>query len=127
MEKQKLIKVFYTVCDSAGMDGKSIIAQKFAAVSAKQLDNKQLEIAIAYVGEQSHLWRRRVMAAIGAYLRKNNKTSDATIIKAIACRAAKTTNFNRIKLDELQRLYNQFSTPVAKYSAADVQRMINLN
>lgn len=57
------------------------------------------------------VWRNRLMAAVGAYLRAFNYTENPAAIKAIACRAAGMPNadcFNQIPLDRLRGLYNSF-------------------
>lgn len=54
--------------------------------------------------------RKMVMAAIGAWLRWREVACNGTIIKAIACRAAKVNNgqFNSIPGATLMRIYNKF-------------------
>jgi len=57
------------------------------------------------------VWRKRLMAAVGAYLRAFNYTENPAAIKAIACRAAGMPNadcFNHIPADRLRSLYNAF-------------------
>lgn len=57
------------------------------------------------------VWRKRLMAAVGAYLRAFNYTENPAAIKAIACRAAGMPNadcFNQIPADRLRSLYNAF-------------------
>lgn len=57
------------------------------------------------------VWRKRLMAAVGAYLRAFNYTESPAAIKAIACRAAGMPNaqcFNHIPADRLRSLYNAF-------------------
>ena len=57
------------------------------------------------------VWRKRLMAAVGAYLRAFNYTENPAAIKAIACRAAGMPNadcFNQIPLERLRGLYNAF-------------------
>ena len=52
--------------------------------------------------------RKRVIAAIGAWLRSRNMTENITIIKGIACRAAKVKDFNAIPLNKLRALYEEW-------------------
>ncbi|MDR2887682.1 MAG: hypothetical protein LBV26_06770 [Bacteroidales bacterium] len=56
------------------------------------------------------VWRKRLMAAIGGWLRAMNRQQNAGIIKAIACQAAKVDKrqFNSIPLERLRSLYNAF-------------------
>jgi len=60
-------------------------------------------------------WRKRLMAAIAAWMKLTNYCHDepgkdqATIIKAIACRAAgNVKSFNAIPVDRLRNLYYAF-------------------
>lgn len=67
-------------------------------------------------------WRKRVMAAIGGWLRQSEELgirncesargliplSDGARIKAIACRAAGRKAFNEITLSELRAVYAEF-------------------
>ncbi len=46
--------------------------------------------------------RKRLIAAIGAYLRENGSTENIDTIKAVACRAAKVERFNQITLSDLK-------------------------
>jgi hypothetical protein len=55
------------------------------------------------------LWRKRVMAAIGGWLRICNTTHTADTIKAIACRASGRKMFNDITLSELRAVYAEFN------------------
>ena len=70
------------------------------------------------------VWRKRLMAAVGAYLRAFNYTENPAAIKAIACRAAGMPNadcFNQIPLDRLRGLYNAFRNAVRdRHSVDDV-------
>jgi hypothetical protein len=52
--------------------------------------------------------RKRVIAAIGAWLRERGKTENIGIIKAIACRAAKANDFNAIPAGKLRALYEEW-------------------
>ena len=55
-----------------------------------------------------NMWRKRVMASIGGWLRLCRTEHTPELIKAIACRAAKKTNFNDITLSELRAIYAEF-------------------
>lgn len=57
------------------------------------------------------VWRKRLMAAVAAYLKSKNYEPTPDRIKATACRAAGMPNadcFNQIPLDRLRGLYNAF-------------------
>ena len=108
---QSRIKTYYTTCFYAGIDGKKLLFERYALASASDASRQQLSETINFISEEGQQWRRRVMAAIGARLKAENRESNANIIKAIACRAAKVKNFNSIQHPQLRRLYNQFSNP----------------
>lgn len=52
--------------------------------------------------------RKRVIAAIFGMLKKMNRQSNVPMVLAIACRAAKVDNFNKIPSKRLDSLYNSF-------------------
>jgi hypothetical protein len=52
--------------------------------------------------------RKQVIAAIGGWLRMQGKPENIADIKAIACRATKSDNFNRIPPERLRNVYNAF-------------------
>lgn len=57
------------------------------------------------------VWRKRLMAAVAAYLKSKNYEPTPDRIKATACRAAGMPNaqcFNHIPADRLRSLYNAF-------------------
>ena len=57
----------------------------------------------------SDVWRKRLIAAIGGYLSLKGETNPGLDrIKAVACRAAKKDDFNRITAAQLRSLYNSF-------------------
>jgi hypothetical protein len=60
------------------------------------------------VDDEANKWRKRVMAAIGAWLRSTQQTESADYIKSIACRAAGADSFNRITTPALRRIYAEF-------------------
>jgi hypothetical protein len=54
-------------------------------------------------------WRKRVMAAIGAWLRAAAAEETPAKIKAIACRAAQCKDFNAIPISKLRGIYSEFT------------------
>ena len=63
--------------------------------------------------------RKRVMAAIGGYLRVAGHENNIDIIKAIACRATGIQNFNRIPLERLRNLYAAFTKKAKDFASVD--------
>lgn len=58
-------------------------------------------------------YRKRVIAAIGAWLRSRCKKENIATIKAIACRAAKADKFNDIPASKLRALYEEWKNKKA--------------
>jgi hypothetical protein len=63
---------------------------------------------------EGDLWRKKVMAAIGAWLRVtgqelDDKKENSDYIKAIACRASNCATFNKIGINSLRDVYYEFS------------------
>lgn len=59
------------------------------------------------------------MAAIGSWLKMCGKESNATVIKAIACRATKHDDFNKIPLERLRNLVHLFNNKIKDRDAVD--------
>ena len=55
-----------------------------------------------------NVWRKRVIACVGGFLRSTGQRSDIDYIKGTACRAAKCKIFNEITLPKLVKIYNHF-------------------
>lgn len=54
------------------------------------------------------IWRKRVMASIGGWLKLSRQTSNLQIIKAIACNSTGYDDFNKIPKQRLINIYNTF-------------------
>ncbi|MCM1380059.1 MAG: hypothetical protein NC190_08165 [Bacteroides sp.] len=63
--------------------------------------------------------RKQCMAAIGSWLKMCGKESNATVIKAIACRATKHDDFNKIPLERLRNLVYLFNNKIKDQDAVD--------
>jgi hypothetical protein len=95
---------------SAFSDGRTTSAEKMTSIEFASM----LRAMEAYL--QGHTpgyaecdrMRKRVIAVIGAWLRNRNKIGSIALIKAIACRAAKTDRFNDIPLYKLRALYSEW-------------------
>lgn len=115
-KRNKLLAKYHIVCQQLGMTDDerwAYLEGNYGVSSSRELTDSQLADAIDTLlrvqQADANIWRRRVMAAIGAYLRRLNIFENAEIIKAIACRAANATNFNKIPLSKLRAIYNEFS------------------
>lgn len=65
--------------------------------------------------DEGEKWRRRVIAALCSYIDGRGMTFDSREKKiayamTIACRASGVSNFNKISVSALQRVYNTFGT-----------------
>ena len=116
--KKQLIKKFHVLLRQHGVDNetKAVILAGYGIESSVELSvpelidlcntiekefNKQLK-------ELDQL-RKRVIAAIGGYLRALHRDENIQIIKAIACRATEYDNFNKIPTSKLRAIYGEFT------------------
>ena len=131
-EKQKrLLKKFHTLCSRNGLtaDEKGSLLWSYGVDSSKDLSQAQLteicnrlEGALDPKAQKQEMMRRRVIAAIGGWLRLT-EYSDPSMeyIKHIACRASGYKTFNKIPLERLTNLYNAFLKK--QRDARNVQRV----
>lgn len=105
-----LLRQYHTLCTIAGLstEEKEAIKESYGVKSSRELTIPQLLQLIDMLQMQTCRWRRRVMAAIGAYLRRLGRDQNAEIIKGIACRAAGYKEFNHIPVARLRAIYNEF-------------------
>lgn len=120
MEKHQkgLLKKFHTLLGKAGVneDGKREILASYKVVSSKDLTAYELlqicdrlEGLISPSKQEVDKWRKRVMAAIGSYLRAMGYEENRSVIYSIACRASGVENFNKIGVERLRSIYNAFN------------------
>lgn len=119
MDRHKqLIKKFHTLLAKAGVDsdGKAVILAAYGVTSSKDMTGAQLEEACAGLErmadprkEEADRLRRRLIAAIASYLEATGRPHDIATVKAVACRAARRRDFNRIPPDRLRSLYGAFT------------------
>lgn len=103
---------------SAGADGggKRAIIESFGVESSADIDTHDLIDICASLskqlegdkGDEMDKLRKRAMAAVGGYLRKIGRESNAEIIKGIACRATGYQSFNKIPAERLRNVYHAF-------------------
>lgn len=113
-----LLKKFHSLCFRLGMsaDEKLALLSGYGVESSKDLTNAELlelcdklnEIANPEDAKLDKM-RKRVIAAIGGWLRMIGKEKEGIgYIKGVACQAAKVDNFNKISLERLTTIYNMF-------------------
>ena len=100
-----VLRKFHTLCSRLGLTEaeKRAIVESFGVESSADIDTHALIDVCASLskqlegdkGDQMDKLRKRAMAAIGGYLRKIDKESNAEIIKGIACRSTGYQSFNK--------------------------------
>ena len=120
METQKnaLLRKFHTLLGRAGVnaDEKEAMLFAYGVESSKELTVYELteicgklDLRANPAANTADQWRKRLIAAVNGYLRAMGKPGgNIAEIKAVACRAAQTDNFNRIPVERLKSLYNAF-------------------
>lgn len=120
METQKnaLLRKFHTLIGRAGVnaDEKEAMLFAYGVESSKDLTVYELtelcgklDLRANPSANTANCWRKRLIAAVDGYLRAMGKPGgNIAEIKAVACRAAQTDNFNRIPVERLKSLYNAF-------------------
>ena len=117
-QQQKwLLRKYHTLCTRLGMsaDDKLALLAGYGVESSKELSvNDLMEVcdrldsALNPENRQTEQLRKRVIAAIGGWLRLVGKECGMEYIKAVACRATGCSTFNRIPPERLANLYNLF-------------------
>ncbi len=123
-ERKRLLVKYHALCNQLRMSDEQrrvMLWQNYQVISSADLDNHQLidlcasleKHARPDIAKQSKE-RKRVIAAIGGWLRlagkeKSNTTDNLEYIKSIACRATKYEDFNAIPTERLRNLYCTFT------------------
>ena len=118
-----LLKKYHTLCTVLGMTDadKEATLAAYGVDSSRDLDTHDLVDLCAKLSDEANKkagtddmdkLRKRVMAAIGGWLKSEGKFSSATIIKAIACRATGHSEFNKIPRERLRNLIGAFNNKV---------------
>lgn len=112
-----LLKKFHSLCFKLNMtaEDKLALLSAYGVESSVDLSNEELtelcdrlNAALNPEDAKRAKMRKRVMAAIGGWLRLIGKEEGIAYIKSVACRAAGTDNFNKIPLERLTTIYNMF-------------------
>lgn len=120
---RNILKKFHTLCHVLGLtdDEKRTIVESYGVESSRDMDTHDLIDVCASLAKQANRktgtadldkLRKRVMAAIGGYLRTIGKESNASVIKGIACRATGYADFNKIPRERLRNLVGAFNNKV---------------
>jgi len=91
------------------------LIEGYGVESSKDIDNHDLmnlchtlELQLNKGAKEADALRKRVIAAIGGWLRLTGKSHNIDTIKSIACRASGYSDFNKIPTERLRNLYNCF-------------------
>lgn len=112
-----LLKKFHTKCAKSGLslDEKHVIIAAFGHDSSRDMSMSELIRACDMLDAKANpqyaeidQLRKRLMAAIGGWLKLMSVETNALKIKAIACRAAVRDQFNDIPREQLISLYSAF-------------------
>ena len=112
--KNSLIKRVHTIVSQIGIsdDQYRTALSSFGYQSSKDMPIKELLRfidVISHTDPDGDAWRKRVIAAIGAWLRATNRSESIDLIKGIACKATGCTSFNRIPQSRLRDIYYEFT------------------
>lgn len=125
-----LLKKFHSLCTVLGLDdeAKHAILASWGVESSRDLTQHQLIDICAKLSEQVNekdgtasldKLRKRVIAAIGGWLRETKQQSNISIIKGIAMRASGYNDFNKIPRERLRNLIATFNNKVKDARAVD--------
>lgn len=118
-----LLKKFHTLCSVLHMteDQKKGLLSSWGVESSRDLDQHQLIDICAKLSEMVNKkqgkatldqLRKRVIAAIGGWLRATYQSQGISKIKGIACRATGYDDFNKIPRERLYNLIAAFNNKV---------------
>ena len=125
-----ILKKFHTLCSVLGLTDaeKRAIVESYGVESSRDMDTHDLINVCGKLSAQANektgagemdKLRKRVMAAIGGYLKATGKESNATVIKGIACRATGHADFNKIPRERLRNLVAAFNNKVKDAQAVN--------
>ena len=127
---RNILNKFHALCSVLGLTDaeKRAIVESFGVESSRDMDTHDLINVCGKLSAQTNgktgagemdKLRKRVMAAIGSYLKTTGKGSNAAVIKGIACRATGYADFNKIPRERLRNLVAAFNNKVKDAQAVD--------
>lgn len=134
--KKQLIRRFHALLSKTpdAKQAKEEILLSYNSASTTFLSIDQLKEACdALEGKtdpkmaEMDMWRKRLIASIGGWLRAMNKVDNINIIKGIACRASGKRELNKIPLEQLRSLYNTFLNKSRDIQSVDDLTAIELD
>nr|DAR04588.1 MAG TPA: Protein of unknown function (DUF1018) [Caudoviricetes sp.] len=127
---RNILKKFHTLCSVLGLTEaeKRAIVESYGVESSRDMDTHDLIDVCGKLSQQVDArkgtgdmdkLRKRVMAAIGSYLKATRQASNAALIKGIACRATGHDDFNKIPRERLRNLVAAFNNKVKDAQAVN--------
>jgi hypothetical protein len=116
-ESRRLMKRLHTLYGKTGLsqeDKKSFLSawgvEHTNELTVTQMMEacQKLDMLLNPALREQEVWRKRVMASVGGWLRATGQQENGKYIKAIACRAAGKADFNQIPVAMLRNLYYEF-------------------
>ena len=118
-EKQHsfLLKRFHILCTRAEMQlyEKQALVGSFGHESSKDMSNVELMQACASLERaiepeivKMEIWRKRVIASVGGWMKLVGYGTGIDKVKSITCRASGFDDFNKIPVERLINIYNTF-------------------
>lgn len=136
-QKNALLRKYHALLRANGVsdDEKKALLASYGVGSGRELTVYELtEVchmldtrATSPVVAETDRWRKRVMAAVAAYLRLMGQPDTTETVKAVACRAAGCAAFNRIPMERLRSIYNAFANRAKDLKCADAFTMAIAN
>lgn len=133
---KQLIKQLHTLLSRQPdpKEAKETILLSYNVSSSKYLTIDQLKQVCNSLMHKSDpamaemdVWRKRLIASIGGWLRAMNKVDNITLIKGVACRASGKKAFNRIPKEQLRSLYNTFLNKARDIQSVDDLTQVELD
>ena len=127
-QKNALLRKFHALLRKAGVNNeeKMVLLAGYGVESSKDMSVydltelcHKLDMRTNRSAAEADRWRKRVMAAIGGYLRSIGAECGANMIIAIACRASRYEKFNEIPVDQLRSVYNAFKNRTKAIEAVE--------
>ena len=127
-QKNALLRKYHALLRKAGVsnDENMVLLASYGVESGKDMSVYELvelchklDMRTNKSAEEANKWRKRVMGAIGGYLRAMGKEGNSREIIAIACRASRYDNFNAIPVDQLRSVYNAFKNRTKAIKAVE--------
>lgn len=134
IEQKQALRRFHALCGELKISGddKRAIVEGAGVESSADIPARELHAICDNLRQQASprvasmdTLRKRVMASIGGWLKTAGYTSNAEVIKSIACRASGYDSFNKIPAGRLHNLYHNFrNKQIDKIAAENLMRDI---